>query len=112
MEIGQSEILLINGLCQMGMKPYMEPAGQLCGLLEQFPCDTEGRAGSQGYLVHGIFAAIMKFCHGILTVSQDLIHCLHNAVRGQAAVLFAEIHASTGGVEPHSQSVRSSELGL
>ena len=48
--------------------------------------------------------------HRTLTIPQDLIHGLHNAVRRQAAVLLAQVHAATGGVHPDAQILRGGEL--
>ena len=48
--------------------------------------------------------------HRTLTIPQDLVHGLHNAVRRQAAVLLAQVHAATGGVHPDAQILRGGEL--
>ena len=48
--------------------------------------------------------------HCTLTIPQDLVHGLHNAVRRQATVLLAQVHAATGGVHPDAQILRGGEL--
>ena len=48
--------------------------------------------------------------HRTLTIPQNLVHSLHNAVRRQAAVLLAQVHAAPGGVHPDAQILRGGEL--
>ena len=48
--------------------------------------------------------------NGVDAVAQDLVHSLHHAVRRQAAVLFAEIHAAPAGVHADAQLIGGGKL--
>ena len=47
---------------------------------------------------------------GVDAVAQDLVHRLHHAVRRQAAVLLAQIHAAPAGVHSDTQLIGGGEL--
>ena len=44
-------------------------------------------------------------------VLHDLVHGLHHAVRGQATVLYTQIHAAAAAVHPDAQLVSGGKLG-
>ena len=94
----------------MGVQPHPHGPGQDRRLLQQVRGHAEGRAGSQGHLVHGKPGCIVEFLHQSLAVPQDGVHILHQIVRRQTAVAFAPGHTAPGGVEPDPQQVRRPEL--
>ena len=106
----QHEVLLVLGLTQVGVEPYTVLASQLGALAQQVGGHGEGGAGGQRHTVHGAVGCIVVSFNGVDAVPQDLIHRLHYAVRRQAAVLLAEVHAAAAGVHADTQLIGGGEL--
>ena len=107
----QDVALLVLGLAEVGVKPDPQIPGQQGGLAQQLRRDAEGGAGGQGHRPHGVEGGIVVLLHRRLAVPQNLVHRLDHAVRRQAAVLFAQVHAAPGGGHPHPQVPGGGELG-
>ena len=82
-------IFLILRLAKMGMETHPILPGHDGALPQQLRRDGERRTGCQHDLMHGAHRRIMILFNEARAVAHDLIHCLHHAVRRQAAIFFA-----------------------
>ena len=96
-------VLFISGLTQVGVEPDTVLPGQDGALPQQLRGHGEGGAGGQGHLPHGAGAGIVIGLNDAGGILHDLVHGLDHAVRRQAAVLSAQVHAAPGGEHADAQ---------
>ena len=107
----EHEVFLILGLTQVGVQAHAVLPGQNGTFAQQVGRDGEGGAGGQGYPVHGTIGGIVVLLDDPGGVLHDLLHGLHHAVRGQAAVLHTQVHAATAAVHADAQLIGGGKLG-
>ena len=108
--IFQRPALLVPGLAQVGVEPHAVLPGQNRALPQQLRADGEGGAGGQSHLMHGAGAGVVIDLNHPGGVPQNFVHRLYHAVRRQAAILTAQVHAAPGGKHPHTQLLRGGKL--
>ena len=87
----------------MGVQPNVVLSGQDSALTQQLRRHGERRAGGQCHTAHGAVAVIVVFLDTADAVCHDLVYRLHHAIRRQAAVLDAQVHAAPAHVEANAQ---------
>ena len=108
----QHVMLLVLRLAQVGVEPQAQTPGQGGGLAVQRLAGAEGRAGGQGHGPHRVEGGVVILLRRRLGVPQNLVHGLDHAVRGQAAVFFAQVHAAPGGRHADPQVPGGGKLGV
>ena len=103
--------LLVPRLAQVGVEPDAILPGQDGALPQEFGADGEGEHGGQHHLTHGALRGVVVGLNDPGGVPHDLVHRLDHAVRRQAAVLAAQVHAAPGADHADAQLLRGSELG-
>ena len=85
------------------MQPNVVLSGQDSALTQQLRRHREGGTGGQCHTAHGTVAVIVVFLDTADAVCHDLVYRLHHAIRRQAAVLDAQVHAAPAHVEANAQ---------
>ena len=106
----QHEVFLVLGLAQVGVKPDVVLPGQKGALPQQLRRHGEGGAGRQRHAVHRAVGGIVVLLDAADGVRYDLVHRLYHAVRRQAAVLDAQVHAAAAEIHADAQLLRRRQL--
>ena len=85
----EHEIFLVLRLTQVGVEADVVLPRQNGALPQQLRRHGEGGAGGQRHAVHGAVGGIVVLLDAADGVGHDLVHRLHHAVGGQAAVFDA-----------------------
>lgn len=106
----QAEVFLVEGLRQVGVQAYVVARRQFGAGAHDLRSHRERRAGRQGDLHPGAFAALVVASDQSLAVGEDGLGLLHRLLRRQAAVLLAEAHRAAGEHGAHAQFLDHPDL--
>ena len=106
----EHEILLILGFAQVGVQTDAVLTGQDRALAQQLGGHGEGGAGGQRNAMHGAIGGIVILLDQTGAVGHNLVNGLHDTVRRQTAVLFAQIHTAAAGIHTDAQLVGGGKL--
>jgi hypothetical protein len=91
----------------MSVETHVEPLGQRGAALHEFGGHAERRAGRERDANHGAEGAIMVASDLRFAFGQDGLVVLHDRIRWQPAVLFAQRHRPARRVKSDAQIHRS-----
>ena len=94
------------------MQPHPEAPGEVGRLSHQSFGHREGRAGSDPDAHHGAGRRIVEATDGFLGLGQDRVGVLHDRVGRKPAVLLAEVHRPSAGMEAQADLARRLDLGF
>ena len=100
--MGQTIIVFIQGLPQMGVAGAVMLVGQIHGLGHQLLGHGKGRARGESHLQHRAFRLIVVLVQHPLAVGQDGVVILNDRVRGQTTILLRQAHRAA--VERHADA--------
>jgi hypothetical protein len=110
-ERGQTELVVLRVLGEMGVQPDVETFRQLCGAHHQFLGDAERRARGERDPGHRSERPIVVAVHGVLTGGEDLVVVGHDVVGGEPTILDRQRHRPPRRVEPDPEIAGRLDLG-